>query len=77
MNEELVKHELETHEKRINNHSDRIDKLEQNDVELKTEIKNLCDNIKQLTTIMKWFVTATVGALISFFFYAIQTGLFK
>ena len=28
MNEELLKEKLETHEKRINNHADRLDKLE-------------------------------------------------
>lgn len=77
MNEELVEHQLRVHDNRLNNHSDRIDKLEQNDVALKIEIKNLCDNIKQLTTIMKWFITAILGAFISFFFYAIQQNIFK
>lgn len=77
MNEELVEHQLKVHDNRLNNHSDRIDKLEQNDVALKFEIKNLCDNIKQLTTIMKWFITAIIGAFISFFFYAVQQNIFK
>ena len=40
MNEELIKDKLETHEKRINNHGERLDKLEQDGRELKTEIKN-------------------------------------
>jgi predicted nuclease with TOPRIM domain len=77
MNEELIKDKLETHEKRINNHSDRLDRLEQDNAALKVEIKNLCDNIKQLTTVMKWFITAIVGAFISFFFYAVQANIFK
>jgi predicted nuclease with TOPRIM domain len=77
MNEELIKDKLETHEKRINNHSDRLDRLEQDNAALKVEIKNLCDNIKQLTTVMKWFITAIVGAFISFFFYAVQSNIFK
>ncbi len=29
MNEDLVEHWLNTHDNRLNNHSDRIDKLEQ------------------------------------------------
>lgn len=77
MNEELVTHQLEVHDNRLNNHSDRIDKLEQSDVALKIEIKNLCDTIKQLTTIMKWFITVILGAFISFFFYAVQNNIFK
>jgi len=75
MNEELIKDKLETHEKRINNHGDRLDKLEQDGGELKVEIKNLCENLRSLTNMMKWFITAMGGALISFFFYAVQTGI--
>ncbi|MGM9977828.1 MAG: hemolysin XhlA family protein [Clostridium sp.] len=77
MNEELLRHQLEVHDTRLNDHSKRLDKLEQDSRELQTEIKNLCDNLKNLTNIMKWFITALVGAFISFFFYAIQSGLFK
>lgn len=77
MNEELLRHQIEVHDTRLNDHSKRLDKLEQDSRELQTEIKNLCDSLKSLTSIMKWFVTALVGAFISFFFYAIQSGLFK
>ncbi|AGX43938.1 hemolysin XhlA family protein [Clostridium saccharobutylicum] len=77
MNDELVKDKLDTHERRLNNHSERIDKLEQDGRELKTELKNLCENLKSLTSMMKWFIATLVGALISFFFYAVQTGIFN
>ena len=77
MNEELIKDKLETHEKRINNHGDRLDKLEQDGRELKVEIKNLCENLRSLTNMIKWFITAIGGALISFFFYAVQIRIFK
>ncbi len=77
MNEELLRHQLEVHDTRLNDHSKRLDRLEQNERALQTEIKNLCDSLKSLTSIMKWFITALVGAFISFFFYAIQSGLFK
>lgn len=77
MNEELLRHQIEVHDTRLNDHSKRLDKLEQDSRELQTEIKNLCDSLKSLTSIMKWFITALVGAFISFFFYAIQSGLFK
>lgn len=77
MNEELIKHQIEVHDKRLNNYGLRLDKLEQEGVALKTEIKNLCENIKSLTNMMKWFMTALMGAFISFFFYAVQQGIFK
>lgn len=77
MNEELVEHQLDVHDKRLNNHGDRLDKLEQDSATLKTELKNLCENLKSLTTVMKWFITTLIGAFISFFFYAIQNNIFK
>ena len=77
MNEELIGHQVEVHEKRINNHSERIDKLEQEGVALKAEIKNLCENLKQLTSVMKWFIGLLIGYFVGFFFYAVQQGIFK
>lgn len=77
MNEELIGHQVEVHEKRINNHSERIDKLEQEGVALKAEIKNLCENLKQLTSVMKWFIGLLIGSFVGFFFYAVQQGIFK
>lgn len=77
MNEELIEHKLKIHEKRINNHSERLDKIEQAQSEFKVEIKNLCDSIKSLTNTMRWFMGIWVTSLLGFFFYAIQYGLFK
>ena len=77
MNDELIEHQIEVHDKRINNHSERLDKLEQEGATLKAEIKNLCENLKQLTTVMKWFIGLLIGSFIGFFFYAVQQGIFK
>lgn len=77
MENELIKHQIEVHDKRINNHSERLDKLEQDSVALKTELKNLCENIKSLTTVMKWFIGLIIGSFVGFFFYAIQNNIFK
>jgi predicted nucleic acid-binding Zn-ribbon protein len=77
MNDELVKDKLDRCETRINNHGDRLDKLEQDGRELKTKLKNLCKNLKNLTSMIKWFITAIGGALVSFFFYAVQAGIFN
>ncbi|RXI57402.1 hemolysin XhlA family protein [Clostridium tetani] len=77
MNEELIIHQIEIHEKRINNHAERLDKIEQTQSEFKVEIKNLCDSIKTLTNTMRWFIGIWVTSLLGFFFYAIQNGIFK
>lgn len=76
MNEELTKHKLDVHEKRINNHSDRIDKLEQNQARLEVQIQNLVLSLDSLTAVLKWLIGLGAGALVSFFFYAIQNNLF-
>ncbi|MBZ9633088.1 hemolysin XhlA family protein [Clostridium sp. FP1] len=68
---------LGNHDIRLNNYSDRIDKLEQSQSEFKVEIKNLCENIKNLTSTMKWFMGIWVTSLLGFFFYAIQQNIFK
>lgn len=77
MSEELMKHQIATHEKRLNKYGERIDKLEQDSASYKVEIKNLCDTIKQLTSTLKWFIGLMAGGFASFFFYAIQQGIFK
>lgn len=77
MNDELIRDKLETQGNRLNNHADRLDKLEQDGRELKTEIKHLCENLKSLTSVMKWFLTTIGASLIGFFFYMIQTQILK
>lgn len=84
MNEELclekherIKEKFSTHENRLNNHSTRLDKLEQDGAELKTEIKNLCKQLEGLTATIKWFIGLLIGSFVAFFFYAVQNNLFK
>lgn len=77
MNEEVKEHLLDVHEKRINNHSDRIDKLEQQQCELKVQIQNLVKSIDGLTTSIKWALGLFAGSFVGFFFYAVQNHLFK
>jgi len=72
MNEELIKDKLETHERRINKHGEILDRLEQDNASFKTELKNLCDNLKSLTSVMKWFIGIWVTTLLRFFIYSIE-----
>ncbi len=77
MNNELLKDKLDTHERRLNNHGDRLDKLEQDNASFRTELKNLCDNLKQLTGVLKWLIALGISTLVGFFIYTIQTGIFN
>lgn len=77
MNEEVKEHMIDVHERRINNHSERIDKLEQNDVKRDIQIENLCKSIEGLTTSIKWALGLFIGSFVGFFFYTVQNHLFK
>lgn len=68
---------LDTHDNRLNNHGERIGKLEQFKSSTETEIKNLIKQIQSLVVTMRWFIGIIVGAFVSFFIYAAQKGLIK
>lgn len=71
-----INEKFATAEKRLNNHSERIDKLEQNNVRMEERLDNLIKQLSSLNTIMRWFVGLLVGAFVSFFFYAVQQNIF-
>lgn len=77
MNNETIELKINEHTETLKEHDERIDKIEQDGREFKTEIKNLCENIKNLTTTIRWFIGLLIGAFVSFFFYAVQTNIFK
>lgn len=71
-----VDKKFETTERRLNNHSERIDKLEQNSVRLEERLDNLITQLSSLNTIMRWFIGLLVGSFVAFFFYAVQQNIF-
>lgn len=76
MNEELLKEKLDTHERRINNHADRLDKLEIHEAARDVKIDNLCDKLEKQTRSIYGLIGTVATALIGFFFYAVQQGIF-
>jgi citrate synthase len=79
MNDELciekhkrIDEKLKTQDDRLNKHGEILDKLEQDNASFKTELKNLCDNLKSLTSVMKWFIGIWVTTLLGFFIYSIE-----
>ena len=63
---------LDTDENRLNNHSERIDKLEQFRSGTEVEMKNLVEQIGQLVATIKWQTTSTIIILVGFFIWYIQ-----
>jgi len=45
---------LDDHEKRLNGHSDRIDKLEQRGAAVDQKMGDLCDTLNKLTNTLMW-----------------------
>ncbi len=72
-----IDYRLDVHEKRLNSHSERLDRIELASGRLEERLNNLITQLENLNKTMKWFITVIVGAFISFFFYAVQKGLFK
>jgi predicted nuclease with TOPRIM domain len=68
---------FETTEKRLNNHGDRIDKLEQNSIRLEERLDNLIKQLAQLNTMLRWFIGLMIGSFVAFFFYAVQQNIFR
>ena len=60
------------HDKRLNNHGDRLDKIEQDNASFKVEIKTLCDNLKALTSVLKGLIGLGATSLVGFFIYSIE-----
>ncbi len=75
MEDKWLNEKLDTYQKRLDNHGDRLDKLEQEGVELKTEIRHLVKQLETLNTTMKWFIGLMLGGIVSFFFYALQKNI--
>ncbi|EPY2286751.1 hemolysin XhlA family protein [Clostridium sporogenes] len=73
----MTKMKINVHDTRLNDHSKRIDKIEQNQSRTDAKIENLCEQLKQLVSVIKGLCTLIGGALVSFFFYAIQHNIFK
>ncbi|WP_315166521.1 hemolysin XhlA family protein [Metaclostridioides mangenotii] len=54
---------------RIDNHSERLDKLEQQQAAFAIQIETLCSDLKGLTGVLKWLVGVMITSLIGFFIY--------
>ena len=58
-------------------HEKRIEVQEQYRVGTEQQLKNLVERIDGLITAIKWGGGFLVGGFVSFFFYAVQQGIFR
>lgn len=65
------------HERRLNNHSERLDRIELANGRLEERLNNLITQLENLNKTMKWFMGLLVGSFVAFFFYAVQQGVIK
>jgi predicted nuclease with TOPRIM domain len=72
-----IDEKLELAERRLNDHSQRLDRIEQVNSKLEERLDGLINQLSSLNTTMRWFIGLIVGAFASFFFYAAQQGIFK
>lgn len=70
-----IDEKLDLQERRINDHSKRIDLMEQNNTRMDEKLAGLILQLGNLNTTLKWFIGLMVGGFVGFFFYAAQKGL--
>jgi hypothetical protein len=73
-----IKHEaidkhFETTDRRLDNHGNRIDKLEIGQTKTDTIVQNLCKEIEALVTAIKWLVAGIAATGGGFIIWYIQT----
>lgn len=72
-----IDYRLDVTEKRLDDHGERLDRIELSNGRLEERLNNLITQLEQLNKTMKWFIGLLVGSFVGFFFYAVQKGLFK
>jgi hypothetical protein len=70
-----VDYRLDVHDKRLNDHSKRIDMIENINSRLEERISNLINQLNTLNVTLRWFMGLLIGAFVTFFFVAAQRGL--
>lgn len=76
MNEEYLKKQLETTEDRLNDHAERLRSLEKGIAVTDAKVSSLCESIEKQTKSINALIGTFAIALVGFFIYAIQQGIF-
>ena len=71
-----IDEKLDTTERRLNNHSERLDRVELVNSRLEERLSGLITQLGNLNTTLKWFIGLIAGSFVAFFFYAVQQNIF-
>lgn len=70
MNNNNIEDKLKEHSERLDKHENEIGKLKLDDIELKTEMKNVCVKVSELIVSLRWefgiLITIVLGILAFF-----------
>ena len=76
MDERLDNYIMEKHEQRLNDHSKRLDRLEQDATETRVKLDNLCEKIGGLTKALYGVCGLLATTIVGILAYGIQQILF-
>jgi len=69
---EEIDRTLTRHERRMNNHGERIDSMERSQSRSDAIIENLCEQIKNLVLTIKWFTRVVITSMLGFVIWYLQ-----
>ena len=67
-----MNYRLDVAEKRLDNHSKRLDRIELLNGRLEERLESLIKQLENLNTTMRWFMGLMLGTLLGFFIWYIQ-----
>lgn len=70
----IIDEKWNNHEDRLNGHSKRLDKLEQRGATVDAKMENLCEQIKNLVSTLKWGFSIIVTIALFVLGYLIKIG---
>lgn len=71
-----IDEKFDVNERRLNDHSKRIDTLEQTQARMDESLKGLVTQLTTLNLQFRWFMGLMLGGTVTFFFTAVQKGVF-
>ncbi|MCI5712856.1 MAG: hemolysin XhlA family protein [Lachnospiraceae bacterium] len=76
ISEEYISKQLETTEERLNDHAERIRVLEKGVAVTDAKVNSLCERLEKQTRSINTLAGSIITALIGFFVYAVEVGVF-
>jgi len=74
---EELERKIEIHDKELSEHSKEIADLKTSRAVTDVKMDNLCEKLGAQTKSINWLIGLMASGLLGFFFYAVQTNLFK